>query len=60
MSKIKNSKQYDLEDRTLIFTKDIIAFINKLSKTLTNIEISKQLIRSAGQLAQIILKPMNL
>ena len=48
MSKNQNSKQYDLEERTLSFTKNIINFINSLSKTLTNIEISKQLIRSAG------------
>lgn len=48
MTKIQNSKRYDLEDRTLSFTKSIINFINKLPKTLTNIEISKQLIRSAG------------
>jgi four helix bundle protein len=37
-----------LEDRTLNFAKRIIEFINKLQKSLTNIEISKQLVRSAG------------
>jgi four helix bundle protein len=48
MVEVKNSKQYDLENRTLNFARNIIAFINKLPKTLTNIEISKQLVRSAG------------
>jgi four helix bundle protein len=48
MRKTQNSKQYDLEERTLNFTKQVIEFINKLPKTLTNIEISKQLVRSAG------------
>ena len=48
MTEIQNSKRYDLEERTLNFAKRVIEFINKLPKTLTNIEISKQLIKSAG------------
>jgi len=48
MTKIQNSKQYDLEERTLKFTQDIIAYCNKLPKAITNLEIIKQLIRSAG------------
>ncbi len=48
MKKIQNTKQYDLKDRTLKFAKKVIEFVNKLPKTLTNIEISKQLGRSAG------------
>jgi len=48
MDKIQNSKQYDLEDRTLSFAKRVIGFVNVLPKTLTNIEISKQLVRAAG------------
>ena len=48
MSNLKNSKQYNLEDRTLSFAKKVIEFINKLPKTLTNTEICKQLVRSAG------------
>ena len=48
MTKIQNSKHYDLEDRTLQFAKNVIKFINKLPKTLPNLEISKQLVRSAG------------
>ena len=48
MTQNQNSKLYDLEDRTLEFTKKVIEFVNKLSKTLPNVEISKQLVRSAG------------
>ena len=40
--------RYNLESRTLEFTKRVIEYIDKLPKTLTNIEIGKQLIRSAG------------
>lgn len=43
-----NPKRYDLEDRTLKYAREVIAFINKLPKTLANVEICKQLIRSAG------------
>jgi len=48
MNKIQNTKQYDLEERTLKFAKKVIEFINKLPRTLTNIEISKQLVKAAG------------
>ncbi len=41
-------KKYDLEDRTLAFAKEVISLINKISKTLPNIEIVKQLVRSSG------------
>jgi len=48
MTKIKNSKQYDLEERTLRFAGKIRDFIKKLPKTIGNIEDGKQLIRSSG------------
>lgn len=48
MTENKNFKKYDLEDRTLNFAKSVIEFIGKMDKTLVNIEICKQLIRSAG------------
>ncbi len=44
----ENSKQYDLEDRTLAFAKSVRAFVKKLRKTIVNIEDGKQLIRSSG------------
>ena len=48
MSQIKNSKHYDLEDRTKKFAVQIRLFIKKLPRTIANIEDAKQLIRSSG------------
>ena len=42
--------KYDLEKRTLDFTKSIIQFINHIRKTLANVEIAKQVIRSSGSI----------
>ena len=49
MSQNQN-KPYDLEDRTFEFAKKIRLFVKKLSKTITNIEDGKQLIRSSGSI----------
>ncbi len=43
-------KKYDLEDRTLAFAKEVIRLVNKISKTLPNIEIAKKLVRSSGSI----------
>jgi len=48
MTKNRNSKQYDLEDRTLEFARRVIAFVNRLPKTLPNHEVAKQLVKSSG------------
>ena len=48
MTKIINSKQYDLEDRTLEFAKVVRSFVKKLPKTTGNFEDGKQLVRSSG------------
>jgi four helix bundle protein len=48
MTKIRNSKQYDLEDRTLEFAKKVREFVKQLPKTTGNLEDGKQLIRSSG------------
>ena len=48
MSEIRNAKQYDLEERTLKFAKDVIVFVKSLSRTIANIEIIKQLVRASG------------
>jgi len=48
MTKIKNKRHYDLEERTLIFAQEVISFTQKLSRNIANIEIIKQLIRSSG------------
>ena len=41
MTEVKNSKQYDLEERTLRFAKEIIEFVSVPPKTIANIEIMK-------------------
>ena len=48
MTKIRNPKQYDLEERTLAFAKKVRAFVKKLPKTTANIEDGKQVIKSSG------------
>lgn len=48
MTKTQNTKQYDLEDRTIAFAKNVRFYLKKLRKTVANIEDSKQLIRSSG------------
>lgn len=44
------NKKYDLEDRTLEFFRKVIHLCKKLPKDTINIEIIKQLIRSAGSI----------
>jgi len=46
----KNSKQYDLEERTLKFAKEVIGFVKRLPRSIANVEIAKQLIRSSGSI----------
>ena len=41
-------KKYDLVDRTFLFARDIRDYVDKLPKKVTNTEIGRQLIRSAG------------
>ncbi|OGW46843.1 MAG: four helix bundle protein [Nitrospirae bacterium GWC2_57_9] len=48
MNEKDNSKKHDLEERTFCFAKRVIDFIQPLHKTIANIEISRQLVRSAG------------
>ena len=48
MTKTEKTKRYDLEDRTLAFSKQVRAFVKKLPKTLANIEDAKQLIKASG------------
>ena len=48
MPKAQNSKQYDLEDRTLTFARNVRNFVKKLPKTLANIEDGRQLIKASG------------
>ncbi len=48
MIQAPNHKQYDLEERTLLFTQRVIQFSQKVKITLQNEIIVKQLIKSAG------------
>lgn len=41
---------YDLEERTFLFAKAVRLFVEKLPKTMTNIEDGKQLIKSSGSI----------
>lgn len=45
---IKQTKQYDLEERTLVFAQNCRIFVKKLPKTMGNYEDGSQLIRSSG------------
>ena len=47
-----NSKQYDLEERTLKFAKIVMEFVKNLPRNIANIEIIKQLVRSAGSVCR--------
>jgi len=47
MKETRNHK-YDLEERTLIFARNIRDFIKIIPRTVTNIEDSIQLTRSSG------------
>jgi len=50
MTENQNTKQYDLEDRTLEFALRVRAFVKKLPKTLANIEDCKQLVKASGSI----------
>jgi len=42
------SKQYDLEERTFQFAKNVSLYIKKFSIAISNIEYGKQVVRSSG------------
>jgi four helix bundle protein len=48
MTKKSNYKQYDLEDRTEHFAKNVRTFVKRLNWSLANKEDEKQVIRSSG------------
>ena len=41
-------RQYDLEDRTFEFSKNVRDFVKQISRTLPNIEDIKQVVRASG------------
>lgn len=48
MGKLQFVKQYDLEERSLNFAHNVRVFVNLLTKSISNIEDMKQLIRASG------------
>ena len=48
MREDKSPKRFDLEERTFAFAKRVREFVKRLSKTIGNVEDSRQLIRSSG------------
>jgi four helix bundle protein len=50
MEEKQSSKSYDLEKRTLEFATRVRMFVKKLTKTIGNIEDSKQVVRSSGSI----------
>lgn len=47
---IRNTKVYDLEDRTFLFAKKCRIFVKKLPKNINNLQDCSQLIRSSGSI----------
>ncbi len=48
MTEIQNTKQYDLEERTMQFAKSTRNIVKQLPKNMWNYEDGRQLIRSSG------------
>ena len=48
---MENQKVYNLEERTYLFARDCRLLVQKLSKTISNVEDCKQLVRSSGLIA---------
>jgi four helix bundle protein len=44
----REPKQYDLEDRTFNFAKNVRTFARQMPRTIANIEDTKQVVRSSG------------
>ena len=42
------TKQYDLEDRSFAFAKDVRTLVKQIPKTVANIQDAKQLVRASG------------
>ncbi len=50
MTNLKTEKKFDLEERTLEFSKRVIDLVKQLPKNTVNFELSPQTIRSAGSI----------
>ncbi len=56
MSKIQNSRIYDLRQRTLRFAKDVRGYVKQLPRTLSNLEDARQLVKASGSVGATILR----
>ncbi len=43
-----NGNKYDLEERSLVFARDVRSFVPRLPRTIANVEDTRQLVRSSG------------
>jgi len=50
MTETKKANNYDLEERTYQFAKEVALFCKKLPRTISNIEYIKQVIRASGSI----------
>jgi len=48
MNQIRNKRQYDLEERTFQFARNVGLFVKKLPKDITNIQYGKQVVDASG------------
>ncbi len=48
MTETKKANNYDLEERTYQFAKNVALFCKRLPRTISNIEYIKQIIRASG------------
>ena len=48
MDQIRNNRQYDLEERTFQFAKNVGLFVKKLPKDIPNLEYGKQVVDASG------------
>ncbi len=45
-----NPSKYDLKDRTYFFAERVNEYVNRISKTISNIENEKQMVKSSGSI----------
>src|SRR4030042_5739639 len=48
MTQFQNSKQYDLEERTFQFAKNIAFYVKELPKNISNLGYGKQIVNASG------------
>jgi len=48
MTETRNSKPYDLEERTFQFAKNVAFYVGELPKNISNLEYGKQAVGSSG------------